>query len=179
MTMALPPEFIDRHLGMGQSDHRTGSLDFQVNLALFGRPTVSWLSPRPVTTSPVVRDRIVRMLDTYRTHLQSRGQATRIHHHTPVEDGDWGVLERASLDGEVSIVGAFRLARTDDADLRAVRPRGVDPARSYTVEIDGRAAGTPVSGHTLATEGIVFRLDGALTSSVAVLVAVGAGTDAE
>lgn len=174
MTMVLPPEFIDRHIGMGQSDHLAGSLDFQLNLALFGRPTISWLAPRPAAVSPVLVERVRRMLDIYREHVQSRGQRTRIHHHTPTADGDWGVLERSAVDGEVSLVGVFRLARTGADEEIVVRPRGVDPARMYRVSVDGRPSAEPVSGFALIEGGIRFRLEGALTSSVAVLV----GTDA-
>lgn len=171
MSMTLPPEFIDRHLGMGQNDHLTGSLDFQINIALFGRPTLSWLAPRPASVSRVLRDRVSEMLTIYRTHIQPRGQRTRIHHHTPVPDGDWGVLERSALDGDVTIVGAFRLAHTDGQDAIRVHPRGIDPARSYRVSLDGSAVSEPVSGFALRNDGITFRLTGALTSSLAVLVA--------
>jgi alpha-galactosidase len=171
MTMALPPEFIDRHTGMGQNDHLSGSLDFQLDIALFGRPSVSWLAPRPAAVSPLLRARVERMLAVYREHIQPRGQRTRIHHHTPVPDGDWGVLERSAVDGGMSIVGAFRLARTGDDETIRVHPRGLDPSRDYRVSIDGHAASGLVPGFALQNDGIVFRLPGALTSSVAVLVA--------
>lgn len=44
MTMALPPESVDRLIG-GQSGHPAAEFDFQARLLLFVRPTLGFLRP--------------------------------------------------------------------------------------------------------------------------------------
>ena len=47
MTMALPPEYVDR-LFDGQNSHLRAHIDFQARLLLFGRPTVGLIFGNPL-----------------------------------------------------------------------------------------------------------------------------------
>ncbi|WP_167132585.1 glycoside hydrolase family 36 protein [Paramicrobacterium chengjingii] len=173
MTLALPPEFIDRHLGMGQMDHLTAAHDSQLRIALFGRPTVSWMNPMPSASNAVHIERINHFLDIYRRVVLVHGAQTRIHHHTPTDfvSTGWGVLERAAVDRSTSIVGVFRLGDIGD-DETVVFPRGIDQGRRYRVVFDDAPSVTEVSGFELVQHGLRVRRTASLTSELIVLEAL-------
>jgi alpha-galactosidase len=168
MTMALPPEYVDRLIG-GQDGHIAGDLDFQARLLLFVRPTFGFLSPLGVPMNAVQAARIKHVFDLYKGFVRPFMSTGRIYHHTPTFDGPepkgWGVLELAARDGTRGLAGIFQLSDPRDPEYW-LRPRGLDPGRRYRVTWDSGGFVSSVDGFTLTKVGIPVRLEGALTSEL-------------
>jgi alpha-galactosidase len=174
MTMALPPEYVDRLIA-GQDGHTTGDVDFQCRLLLFVRPSIAWMAPLGWPTNPVHIARVRRMVDLYRSFVRPFQAEGRIYHHTPVFDGPeprgWGVLELASRDRSKGVVGLFQLSSPRESEY-LLRVRGLDVGRRYRVTWDNAEQTCEVDGFTLMKQGIHVRLEGALTSELLLFEAV-------
>ena len=168
MTMALPPEYVDRLIG-GQSGHTTADLDFQSRLLLFVRPTFGFLYPLGSEPNPVLMKRLRRWADLYKNFVRPFMDTGRVYHHTPEVSGldphGWGVLELASGDRTRGICGLFQLASPTQAEYR-LRLRGLDVSRRYRVTWDNSGSACEMDGVTLMKEGVTVRLEGALTSEL-------------
>jgi alpha-galactosidase len=169
MTIALPPEHIDRVFD-GQNSHVRAHIDFQARMILFGRPTVGL-----VYGNPLQLERLKHAIDLYKQFVRPFHRESRIYHHTPTESGGehpgWGVLELDARDRTRGIAALFRLEGSG-ASAHLFRPRGLDVAKTYAVTFDNAGQAARVSGFALATHGIVVRLESALTSELLVFEAV-------
>jgi alpha-galactosidase len=168
MTMALPPESVDRLIG-GQSGHTAAELDFQWRLLLFVRPTLAFLKPMGADWNPLLLARLRHWLSLYKDFVRPFQGAGRIYHHTPVAPGPeprgWGVLELASEDRIRAICGLFQLGDPEQPE-HLLRFRGLDAGRRYRVTFDNRGQTCELDGFTLMHRGITVRLEGALTSEL-------------
>ena len=168
MTMALPPEYIDRLIA-GQIGHVAADIDFQARQLLFVRPTVGVFQPLGVDTNPVQLAHVRHMLDIYKTFVRPFMSEGKIYHHTPEMDGfeprGWGVLELASKDGTRAIAGVFQLANPQEREY-TLRMRGLDRSRTYRVTWDNHRQTAAVEGYSLMNQGLIIRLEGALTSEL-------------
>jgi alpha-galactosidase len=177
MTMALPPEIVDRLVG-GQNGHTTATIDFQARLLLFARPSVTIFDPPGAATNPDQVDRIRHMVDLFTTFVRPFAADSRIFHHTPAPTGlepqGWGILELAAGDRSRGILGAFRLSSPLGDDL-IVRPRGLDRGLRYRVTWDNRSETHERDGADLADHGLLVRLPGALTSELILFEAIEPG----
>jgi alpha-galactosidase len=176
MTMALPPERVDRLLGMGLWTHRAAELDFQARLLLFVHPTIGWFNMEGAAPNPAQVARVRHMLDIYKTFVRPMHAGSRIFHHTPVTEGfephGWGVLELASRERDRAVAGLFRLADPAEGEY-LLRFRGLDRGRRYRVRLDNSGDEAELDGWTLAQTGITVRLDTPLTSELIIAEAVG------
>jgi alpha-galactosidase len=168
MTMALPPESVDRLLG-GQSGHTAAELDFQWRLLLFVRPTFGFLKPLGSEWNPALLARLKHWVSLYKNFVRPFMPSGRIYHHTPVAAGPeprgWGVLELASEDRSRAICGLFQLGGPMQPEY-LLRLRGLDAGRRYRVTWDNAGQTCEVDGFTLMKQGITVRLEGALTSEL-------------
>jgi alpha-galactosidase len=139
-------------------------------LILFGRPTVGLIFP-----SPLQIERLTQAIHLYKHFVRPFHRESRIFHHTPTEvDGEhpgWGVLELAAHDRSRGIAAFFRLANAGASDY-LFRPRGLDVARTYAVTFDNAGQTAHVTGLLLVTQGIVIRLETALTSELVLFEAI-------
>lgn len=174
MTMALPPELVDRLLG-GQNGHTTSELDFQARLLLFVRPTIALFHPAGATRNPVQFARIRHFVDLYKNFVRPFQTESRIYHHTPTFEGTephgWGVLELGSRDRTRAIAGVFQLSAPSESEY-LLRPRGLDISRRYRVTWDNTGQACEVDGFSLVQQGLIVRLEGALTSELLLFEAV-------
>ena len=174
MTMALPPEYVDRLIG-GQSGHTTAEFDFQSRLLLFVRPTFGFLHPMGSAWNPVMLARAKQWAGLYRDFVRPIMSTGRIYHHTPEATGldpqGWGVLELASADRARGICGLFQLSAPTQPEY-LLRLRGLDLSRPYRVTWDNSAQACEISGLVLMKQGIPVRLEGALTSELLLFEAV-------
>ncbi len=163
MTIALPPEHVDR-LFDGQNSHIRAHIDFQARTILFGRPTVGLIYPNPLQM-----ERLTHAIQLYKNFVRPFHRESRIFHHTPTEVAGehpgWGVLELDAPDQSRGIAAFFRLDTTGASEY-LFRPRGLDVARTYAVTFDNVGKTTRVDGFMLATQGILIRLESALTSEL-------------
>jgi alpha-galactosidase len=174
MTMALPPEYVDRLVG-GQSGHTTAELDFQLRLLLFVRPTLGFLCPPNASWNPILLARVKRMVTLYKDFVRPFMSTGRIYHHTPTFDGPepqgWGVLELTSDDCSRGICGLFQLSAPGESEY-VLRLRGLDVSKRYRVTFDNTGQSCEMDGVTLMTQGITIRLAGPLTSELLLLEAI-------
>ncbi len=168
MTMALPPEHVDRLVG-GQSGYTRAEFDFQMRLLLFVRSTLGFVKPMGSQFNPVLMDRMRHHLSLYKDFVRPFMPTGRIYHHTPVaappEPQGWGVLELASGDGAQAICGLFQLSAPAEPEY-LLRLRGLDESRRYRVTSDNSGRTWEAEGSALMRQGIVVRLEGALTSDL-------------
>ncbi len=168
MTMALPPEYVDRLLG-GQSGHTTAEFDFQARLLLFVRPTVGFPKPAGSAWNPLMLARMKHWIGLYKSFVRPFMNTGRIYHHTPALPGPdpqgWGVLELASQDRTRAVCGLFQLAAPTQPEY-LLRFRGLDVSRRYRVTFDNRGESCELDGFTLMRQGIPVRLEAALTSEL-------------
>lgn len=169
MTIALPPEHVDRLFGMGQNGHLRGDIDFQARLVLFVHPSIGWINPIGSRPNPVQLARVRHAVEIYKNFVRPFHRTSRIFHHTPTVSGrdphGWGALELASRDGSRAIAGVFRLSGPTESEY-VLYPRGLDLSATYRVTFDNATQAALVDGYTLITQGIRIRLDAALTSEL-------------
>lgn len=168
MTLAIPPERIDRLVG-GQSGFTTADYDFQYRTLLFLLPKVAFLHPLGSAPNPLLMQRTKRWADFYKSFVRPFMDTSRIYHHTPDLEGidpkGWGVLELAAEDHSRAICGLFQLAAPCQPEYR-LRMRGLDASRRYKVTFDNSGQTAIVDGYNLMTQGLTVRLEGALTSEL-------------
>ncbi|GBF75710.1 alpha-galactosidase [Paenibacillus sp. 598K] len=174
MTMALPPEYVDR-LVAGQSGHVAADMAFQMRQLLFVRPTVSVFHPLGSEGNPQQLAIVKHHLELYKSFVRGFMNTGRIYHHTPQLDGfepnGWGVLELASRERDRGIAGLFLLSNAKEHRYH-LRLRGLDRSRMYKVTWDNSAQSAELSGFVLMEQGITVRLEGALTSELLVFEAI-------
>ena len=181
MTMALPPEWVDRLVG-GMNCHTRASLAFQVRQALFGRPTTNDYNAVGTAMNPAQIETVRHAFDLYKTCIRPYIADSVMFHHTPAlimgegvkgttveQPRGVGILERAAADGACGVIGVFSLAddQNKEREIR-VYPRGVDAGKNYELLLDNSGAKTTVSGYALQNDGIRIRLGSALTSELLV-----------
>ncbi|MGO8731729.1 MAG: alpha-galactosidase [Terriglobia bacterium] len=168
MTMALPPEYVDRLIG-GQSGYTTADFDFQSRLLLFAQPTFGFLVPRGAQANPLLMARAKRWAGLYKNFVRPFMDTSRIYHHTPgvagIDPHGWGVLELDSNDRTRGICGLFQLSAPTQPEY-LLRLRGLDVSRRYRVTWDNSGQASVVDGFTLVKQGITVRLEGPLTSEL-------------
>lgn len=168
MTMALPPEYVDR-LVAGQNGHITSDFDFQTRLLLFVRPTLAFFNPLGAGWNPQQLACLRHFVDLYKNFVRPFMNTGHIYHHTPTFDGPepqgWGVLELASSDRTKGIAGVFQLAAPRERAYQ-LRLRGLDRSQRYRVTWDNSGQSCDVEGFTLMNEGLTIELGGALTSEL-------------
>ncbi len=81
------------------------------------------------------------------------------------------MLELASNDRTRDMCGLFQLSSPTIPEYR-LRPRGLDISRRYRVTFDNRGESVMVDGFTLVEQGLLVRLETALTSDLLIFEAV-------
>jgi len=178
MTMALPPELVDR-LVSGMGCHTMAALSWQVRNTIFGRPTTNDYNAVGSEMNPEQLKIVKHTFDIYKKHVRPYIDESMIFHHTPELVGDstapdaiveqprgTGILERASEDGCHGVIGVFNLADATYATVHTVYPRGIDPSRSYAVTFDNLGAVVEMTGAEMMQKGIRVTLSGSLSSEL-------------
>lgn len=178
MTMALPPECVDR-LASGMTSHTKGSLDFQLRQTLFGKPTTNSYNAVGSDFNELQLDFVKHCYDIYKDFIRPYAADSMIYHHTPecfgVHPTGVGIIERASAERDRSLIGVFALANASNNEELTVYPRGILPSGWYKVIMDNAAFSDPdpeppiVGGYDIVQNGIRVRLGGSLTSELIIL----------
>ncbi|MGI6691342.1 MAG: glycoside hydrolase family 36 protein [Christensenellales bacterium] len=169
MTMALPPENVDRLIG-GQTAYLTADITTMIRNLMFARPTIGCFRPSLAQSNPIQLEIIRRHVTLYKEFIRPMHPVSLMYHHTPdltqAKDG-FGILEMAHEDASQGLLGVFRL-RASGCDETIVYPRGVSADRTYAVTFDNSGAVAQTSGAELLRSGIRVRLGSALTSELIV-----------
>lgn len=175
MSMALPPERIDRNAGVGQNGHLRGDLDFQLRACMFGHLTLTGLYPAAGQGNPRHLARIRHHVQHYKSFIRPLLPTALIYHHTPVlagkEPRGWSVLEYVADDRQRAVVGVFRLAGPG-SDTYHLHLRGVAADRRYRVTYDNSGQSAIITGDDLLHQGLTLRLARPLMSELLLLESI-------
>lgn len=167
MSMALPPEMLNRLFGVCMNGSYRGNLETQLHAIVLCHPTVSGLTPSLGEGNPELLRLTKKYLDIYKDFIRPFHRDARAYHHTPTLPGadgsGWCALELASADRGRIAAGVFRLVNAERDEYR-LRFRGVDPARRYRVTTEPDGMVRILEGHALCDAGLALRLDTPLTS---------------
>ncbi len=168
MTMALPPECVDR-LSFGQWAFMTADLGMQLRNQMFGHLTISPTTPAGMKPNEAQRELILHHFRIYKEFVRPFLRESRIFHHTPVLDGAYaqgtGILELTDAGGLRGMVGVFQLAEPKEREV-CVRPRGLRAGKTYRVWLDNEQDCFIMRGAELMNGGLTVRLENALTSQL-------------
>lgn len=173
MTMALPPERVDR-LVAGMNCHEFGSFDLQVRNALLGHVSLNVIAPTVLKPNPIQMEFLQHSVALYKDFIRPMLPTSKVFHHTPDSaskaDGRLSILELASPDGEKGALTVCTLVDTT-AQL-CVIPKGIDLSRTYEVTLDNTRATFTASGYELATRGIPVSIPSSLASELILYKAI-------
>ena len=171
MTMALPPEHIDR-LSFGQNGFITADLHTQLRNQLFTHMSIGIVTPEGMRPNEAQISIIRRYVDLYKQFVRPMLPESRIFHHTLELGGHYaqgtGILELASRDGDRSMIGVFQLSEPERHEI-VIRPRGLCVSWNYRVYFDNEGGGFAISGGALMHRGLSVRCEGALTSELVLI----------
>lgn len=167
MTMALPPERVDR-LVSGMNCHEYASFDLHVRNALLGHVSLNVIAPTMLFPNPIQMEFLQHSMEIYKSFIRPILPTAKVFHHTPnaASDGDGtlSILEIASPDGASGALTVCTLMNAE-ADL-FIRPRGIDIERTYEVTFDNTGSTVIVSGYELFSHGVRISIPSALSSEL-------------
>ncbi|MBI4550791.1 MAG: alpha-galactosidase [Candidatus Latescibacteria bacterium] len=175
MTLALPPERVDRNSGVGQNAHVRGALDTQLRATLFSHCTLTGIYPSPGERNPEHVQRVRHAVDLYKHFIRTFLSTCRVYHHTPIlagrEPRGWCVWEYVAADASRAVIGLFRLAGAAETGYH-VSPRGLDRQKRYRITFDNEGTTIEKDGDTLRRDGLSVSIGHALGSELLLLQAV-------
>jgi alpha-galactosidase len=167
MSMALPPEFVNRTLGVAMAGSYRGNLETQFHVIMLAHPTIAGLMHSLDEGNPEVISIAKKYLDIYKKFIRPVTREAHAYHHTPVIPGadasGWCALEYVSDDRSKAVAGVFRLVNAE-SDTYVLRFRGLDPSRFYRVTSEPGGMNSRQDGSVLMEQGLTIRLDTPLTS---------------
>ena len=168
MTMALPPERVDR-LFAGMGCHEFGSLAAQMRNIMLGHMSLNVIAPAATEPNPLAMEFVRHSVSLYKTFIRPILPTGKIYHHTPdtheLRENAFYALEIASPDGGRGALAAFTLTDVKK-DTFTVVPRGIDPGMRYRVTFDNSRTSVVMDGFQLASVGCTFRLPASLSSEL-------------
>lgn len=165
MTMALPPERVDR-LFAGMGCHTLGSLDFHIRNTMFGHISLNVISPAGAKWNTKEMEFIKHSLGIYKSFIRPFLPNAKIFHHTPdLTDTDNCILEISSPDKSNGAVGIFTLCGSGEKCIRII-PKGIDISKIYKVTLDNARESFEISGKELKFNGITVNIPCSLSSEL-------------
>ena len=175
MSMAMPPEYIDRMFGVVMEGSYKGNAETQLQVIMLAHPAVSGLTPSLLEGNPDLLALAKKYVTLYKDFIRPWHRDARLYHHTPVIPGNeasgWCALENVAADRTRAMAGIFRLVQARE-DTFLFRFRGLDPARRYRVTTQPGGLVCEVAGLDLQERGLCIRLDTPLTSRLLLCEAV-------
>ena len=167
MTMALPPERVDR-LFAGMGCHEHGSLDLQMRNTMLTHMTLNVVAPVNAIPNPVQVEFVRHSVEIYKNFIRPFLPTAKTYHHTPetgLLNDDFYALEVAAPDYSRGAVAVFSMP---DAKLHrfAVIPKGVNAELTYKVTLDNSGASYTAKGVDLLSQGVPLNLPAPLLSEL-------------
>ena len=168
MTMALPPERVDR-LFAGMGCHEFGTLEAQMRNTMLGHMSLNVIAPAEVEPNPLAMDFVKHSVAIYKSFIRPMLPTCKIYHHTPdtreIGKNGFYALEIASPDGARGAVTAFAMTGAKASSFTLI-PRGIDPTAVYRVTFDNCRTTMLLGGYDLATTGLRVSLPAPLSSEL-------------
>lgn len=168
MTMALPPERVDR-LFAGMGCHAYGSFDAHMRNTMLGHMSLNVVAPAATAPNPVQMEFIQHSVQLYKDFIRPILPTCKVFHHTPetykVEQEGSMVLEIASPDGGRGAMTVFTMPGVNDTAV-TVRLRGVDTGRKYRVTLDNDGSSFVADGKDLRMNGLILDIPCSMSSEL-------------
>lgn len=165
MTMALPPERVDR-LFAGMGCHEHGSIDLQMRNTMLTHMTLNVIAPVDTEPNPVQMEFVRHSVQLYKDFIRPILPTAKIYHHTPetLNEGI-SVLEIASPDSSRGAVAVCALPNARKEKI-CVIPKGVNAGKQYKVTLDNSGASFTLGGYELMNNGINISITSPLSSEL-------------
>ena len=168
MTMALPPERVDR-LFAGMGCHIYGSLGIQMRNTMLTHMTLNVISPYDAEMNSEQAEFVKHSVKIYKEFIRPFIAESKIYHHTPetekMKKNGFCVLEIASPDKSRGAAAVFTLVNSGETTVR-FKAKGADKSKKYTVYLDNEGESFTVSGRELCTKGIEIDVSSSLSSEL-------------
>ena len=177
LSTFLPPECICYYHNHNMHAHQTADLDSHLRVTLFTNTVFVGFGDEGADHNTAHYQTVKRYIALAKSFCYPiMKQPALVYHHTPgigvTRPAPWCVLEYASPDRRRGYAGVFLLGG-DRANEYLFRPRGLDQAREYEVRLDNEQQVVRMTGKELARDGLLVRLDPALTSELLLFSTVG------
>lgn len=175
----LPPECICYYHNHVMHAHQTADLDTHLRVSLFANTVFVGFGDQTTDHSTTHYQTVKRYIALAKSFCYPiMKQPALVYHHTPgigvSMPAPWCVLEYAAPDHRRAYAGVFKLSADRGAESEyLVRPRGLDQAQQYDVRLDNEQQVIRMTGKELARDGLLVRLDSALTSELLLFDAAG------
>ncbi len=167
MTMALPPERVDR-LFAGMSCHTVGSFEWHLRNTMLSHMSLNIISPTAVEVNEKNLAFVKHCTDIYKSFIRPFLYKSRVYHHTPEEDNGVCILEIASPEKDKSAIGIFALSDIE-SDYTVVTPKGIDSGKKYKVTLDNSGESFEICGYELKSNGLKLQIKGAMYSELVLI----------
>lgn len=164
MTMALPPERVDR-LFAGMNCHVFGSLDLHMRNTMLTHMSLNVIAPVAAEINAEQMEFVQHSVELYKSFIRPILATSKIYHHTPECDDNNCVIELASPEKNRGVVGVFALNGSGETEI-CVKPKGVDISKQYKVTLDNDRFSFVISGRELKQNGINIYLPSSLSSEL-------------
>ncbi len=167
MTMALPPERVDR-LFAGMGCHEHGTLDLQMRNTMLTHMSLNVVAPANAEANPISVEFVRHSVDIYKNFIRPFLPTAKTYHHTPESgllNGEFYALEVASPDCAKGAVAVFSMPDTKKRRFSII-PKGICAEFSYKITLDNSGAKYTARGIDLITNGIPAYLPAPLSSEL-------------
>ena len=167
MTMALPPERVDR-LFAGMGCHTLGSLDFHLRNTMLGHISLNVISPAGARPNTEQMEFIKHSVGIYKDFIRPFLGDSNIYHHTPdLTDSDACVIELSSRNKAKGVIGIFTLCGSGEKTVNII-PKGIDTSATYKITLDNKRDSYTISGSELKNKGINAYVPCSLSSELVI-----------
>ena len=174
MTMALPPERVDR-LFAGMGCHKRGTIDAHMRNTMLGHISLNVIAPAATIPNPEQMEFVQHSVQLYKDFIRPILPTCNVYHHTPeikktLTDG-FTVLEIASPNRSRGAMTVFSMPGCKQSGT-TVKLRGIDPAARYRVTLDNLRTTFEAEGRELAVNGIGVEIPAAMSSELVLYEAI-------
>ena len=168
MTMALPPERVDR-LFAGMGCHIYGSLGIQMRNTMLTHMTLNVIAPFDAQMNEGQAEFVRHSVKIYKDFIRPFLAKSIVYHHTPEtekakEDGVM-ILEIASHDKSKGAATVMSLVNSGEKTV-VFKAKGADKSKQYNVMLDNEGEIFTVSGRDLCANGIAIDIPSSLYSEL-------------
>lgn len=165
MTMALPPERVDR-LFAGMGCHTIGSFDSHLRNAMLGHISLNVISPADAKINEKQMAFVRHSTEIYKEFIRPFLSESKIYHQTPdLNESDYSVLEISAPDNSKGAITVITLCSTNEKAI-TVKPKGIDVSKEYKVTLDNDGFSYVISGEKLKLNGIAVEINASLSSEL-------------
>ncbi len=167
MTMALPPERVDR-LFAGMGCHEHGTIDMQMRNTMLTHMSLNVIAPAAAEENPIQAEFVRHSVEIYKNFIRRFLPHSKTYHHTPESgllEGDSYILEVASPDCEKGAVAVFTLPNAEKTAFSVI-PKGINAGTDYKITLDNSRVSYFAKGIDIISSGIPISIPSPMSSEL-------------